>query len=609
MSKSNAVNKFLEDKLVHEVENLSLFDVRHKFHYPTDNEDEKQVTIFCDSVENFNSSEMTVILTVNGQKLGARKIFKPREVKILTKESERGKLTEICFRVLMLTIAEVIRKFHYEKITGSGEEKKEEVFDKKIIKASGKVIKEDKVLKFLMESLKEYIVGERIPKLVSILAILSSLQAIQNLHIMMVGSSQKGKSAVQEMCLLLYNNSEVVNSLSELSLYYEAAQDSQRFSGKVMLLDEFLDKTNVYDFIKSITTQGRKDVTHKTVIDFQFKEFKMEGLPVVFVNSIKPPQDKQITNRFVVVNVDESMKQDSDIAEFQKRLYGFGIENIYKDVLNEDIRTARCIIKELGKQSFNVLVPFAHLIKPKVIEKRNELPKFFSVLKAVAIAHQNKRIVIDAGDEFNKSIIATRTDFEIANELFSHLQFYQYGYTDVDLSIRNFLFDIAKSEHVDDDTDIFDICDALKFEKKVVKESLLKLSNKGIVRKAKKSGVVKYRYHEKRESFDRNYAGMDWSKYTIKLLKKYIAELKIVLSSLTKGKHKVKIAIKTYSGSVAKIRDILEGSTKNKKRFSIVHENYVKGKKSREIKVKDVFSSVFDDEEFLTYELDKALDF
>jgi hypothetical protein len=249
------------------------------------------------------------------------------------------------------------------------------------------------------------------------LGCLSSSRSKRRVHIFAIGGSQKGKSYLLiQMAKLFLGKVEYVDSSSAKSFYYKAKKyGSEFFRGKIVIVDELLDNESLWSFMKAITSMDKDQAMHTTVIEGEFLEMFLDGLPVVLSSAVSVPigpRGDQIANRFHVVNIDESEEQDNKVRDaiVEGRTLGD------REARNAKIiREALAITHVLGElaSTAEVVIPYARWIVVKDKEgRRNEFPKFLNVLEMCTIFHGFQRARLPTGE-----MIATFKDYEEAAQI------------------------------------------------------------------------------------------------------------------------------------------------------------------------------------------------
>ena len=228
----------------------------------------------------------------------------------------------------------------------------------------------------------------------------------EKLHFMAVGDSQSGKSHLEFSMAPIFLNMEIYDSQSPRYLLYQVKEAGSHYlRGKIIVLEEAQDYPETWGMLKDIAGADKERVTHGTVVNGKALSLEIEGLPVILTNSVQTPTDKQVNNRFVIGNVDESEEQDERIRGFQND----GVSGLVARKRERDIALGRAVVAEiLAEQDVDVLVPSARFIDFPMKRPRIMRLQFLRLVKAVCYANRFLRRKI--GDAY----VATEDDVRTA---------------------------------------------------------------------------------------------------------------------------------------------------------------------------------------------------
>ncbi len=237
------------------------------------------------------------------------------------------------------------------------------------------------------------------------------------LHVNCIGTSSKGKSSVQEHVSLIFDKVDTATSSSAKTLFYQTGEN-KLVDGGIIRLDE-AEGSDMLVIERALTDRNKTLPRHKTVSeDKKYAEFTISQINAVWRNSVNPPKDEQVNNRYVIVNVNESAEQDRRVFERQiaKMCYGkdFDTEE------NEDFKIAKAITNKIKEEPINVMIPYGFAVFSSNIENRRSTEKFFAIVIASCYCYRYQRQHIK--DIYGKEwCMATRKDFEVAREIWGLL--------------------------------------------------------------------------------------------------------------------------------------------------------------------------------------------
>jgi|SRR3989338_11281757 len=188
--------------------------------------------------------------------------------------------------------------------------------------AAKEILEKGDPLEFLINTVGKLHVGDKAVVAWHICSGLSSgLRDRKNtIHIQTVGNSGKGKSASQDHTGLIFENIETITSSSAKSQFYKAEAGILP-NGGIIRFDESEGSEEALILERALTDKSLLVPTHDTVsINRQFKQLKIKQINAVWKNSVSPPEDEQVNNRYIILNVDESPEQDIAVLKRQINL-------------------------------------------------------------------------------------------------------------------------------------------------------------------------------------------------------------------------------------------------------------------------------------------------
>lgn len=276
------------------------------------------------------------------------------------------------------------------------------------------------------EAVDESIAGEPHLRRMVIYSCLSAGLKDHRLHLLVIGDSQTGKSHVlRSIGSKLFEDIFIdVSTMSSKGLYYaaDAAKDPRLFDGKILFVDELADQTEqTRDTLKALMSNGATGARNLTVDEHKHsRDQKLEGLPVVQCTSAEVFEDaeRQLMNRPMVVNPDESREQTAKVLSFQRQAASVGA---FRKAGSRVPQAKRLLSKIMEVRDVEVCNAFAHHIRisPEDSKARNTLPMFFKLVAAITYAHRYGRPMVELPDG-RKVLFASYEDNVEAAELWAY---------------------------------------------------------------------------------------------------------------------------------------------------------------------------------------------
>jgi len=185
------------------------------------------------------------------------------------------------------------------------------------------------------------------------------------------------------------------------------------WDGKVFYTEDISENILNSEVFKVMCSSGSSATI---VIKQRAIEIDIKGKPVMITTTANSIPSAELTRRFEIVGLNESIDQTKEIM---KRHCEYAIEGISPEY-NIDYTKAICFLKRV-----NVKIPFAkklYLLFPhESIIMRTKFPRFLDFIKASASFHQFQRDWED-----NETIIANDQDYEIACEVMKNISSNRY---------------------------------------------------------------------------------------------------------------------------------------------------------------------------------------
>lgn len=247
----------------------------------------------------------------------------------------------------------------------------------------------------------------------------SLANSVDPLHIYTIGTSGKGKGHVANSVLSLFSD-EVKVPLASFSpkVFYYASKD-MGFDQKIVHAPELTvnekdeDKLALLRILTDSPSNNLKP-EHWTLNERrEAVKLRIDGRIVFWFNSETPLPDKQLKNRVLLGNPDESSEQDEKVYSMQAEKQGLLIDRSDNEQLKfcRDLNSA--ILIERG---YEVFVPFTKLIEFTAKENRRLFPMFMTLLKSITKINcfRRKKFTKVGDGKSTKFLVAMPEDFEVA---------------------------------------------------------------------------------------------------------------------------------------------------------------------------------------------------
>lgn len=286
--------------------------------------------------------------------------------------------------------------------------------EKEIDSRAEEILKKSDPLEFILNTVQIIHKGDKENIILSYLCGLTPFMDTDQLHLICMGKSGKGKSDLLSKVLLVFpeENYKILTSLSPKSLFY-GKKENKLFENGIIYVDESEASKDSIPILRAITSSGRIKPEHWSVDEKRkFMDLKFEGKYSIWSAGVNPLPDEQLKNRFLFMNVDECKEMDEKVWEHQDDVYRKGNE---KKSLHPDFLVAQVITKKIISCS-NSCVKIPYKIEWSQKENRRLYPFFLILIKASAKAHFYQRELDSDG-----CWIATRYDFELALQIWDHI--------------------------------------------------------------------------------------------------------------------------------------------------------------------------------------------
>jgi hypothetical protein len=278
---------------------------------------------------------------------------------------------------------------------------------------SEEILKNSDSLEFILNTVQMIHKGDKEEIILAYLCGLTPFIETDQLHLINMGKSGKGKSDLFSKVLLVFPEEtyKMLTSVSPKALHY-GKKDKKLIPNGIIYIDESEASKDAIPILRAITSSGRIRPEHWTIDEKRkFVDLKLEGKYSIWLSSVNPLQDDQLKNRFLFMNVDESKEIDEEVWKHQDQLYRKGGE---KKSLHPDFLVAQTITKKIISVGGHVKIPYT--IEWFEKDNRRLYPFFLTLVKASTIAHLYQR-----EQDLDGCWIATRYDFELTLQIWSHI--------------------------------------------------------------------------------------------------------------------------------------------------------------------------------------------
>ncbi len=290
------------------------------------------------------------------------------------------------------------------------QETKKEVSDKyskEIIDVSKQLLEKGDPLLFMLETWNLRHIGDRNIGENCLCSVASTyiLTSERGLHIKPSGASGKGKSdGMEEVLRLLPTLKFISGSMSSKALFY----DDSLPAGTIIYADDAKLNDDTIATIKQSTSRFQDTTTHRTVNNQKSQVYTIPARCVFWFTTVDGITDDQLSNRFLLADVDESPEQDRRVYEHIQDK-----ESQIYESLEDDILICRCMFDLLGNELYVIKIPFAHSIEWRNIDNRRNFSKFLDIVKAVTFFNIKQRRKI------GNTYLSTVEDFDRAVDIYT----------------------------------------------------------------------------------------------------------------------------------------------------------------------------------------------
>jgi len=190
------------------------------------------------------------------------------------------------------------------------------------------ILKNSDPLEFILNTVQTIHKGDKENIILAYLCGLTPFMETDQLHIICMGKSGKGKSDLLSKILLVFpeENYKILTSISPKSLFY-GKKENKLFENGIIYVDESEASKDSIPILRAITSSGRIKPEHWSVDEKRkFMGLKFEGKYSIWLTGVNPLPDEQLKNRFLFMNVDECKEMDEEVWKHQDDVYRKGNE-------------------------------------------------------------------------------------------------------------------------------------------------------------------------------------------------------------------------------------------------------------------------------------------
>jgi hypothetical protein len=263
-------------------------------------------------------------------------------------------------------------------------------------------------------------VGENFNKLAAYLAVVSR-KLSHPLAILIQSSSSAGKTTLMDQVLAMTPNEDYLrlSNLTSQSLYY---LDSNCIQHKTLAISEDHGLAEAAYALKLLQSEGK--LTHATVAKgtdgvLRTQLQHVQGPLQLLLTSTSKDIDEELTNRCLVLTVDESREQTRAIQERQRLLQTRSGHADLQKV--QQLRTLHHNAQRLLRpmRVYNNLVDRLKFASDRTRNRRDH-QKYLTLIQSIALLHQHQRPITTETDG-SESIEVLPSDIELANRLMTKI--------------------------------------------------------------------------------------------------------------------------------------------------------------------------------------------
>lgn len=289
----------------------------------------------------------------------------------------------------------------------------EEKYPEYIITRANDVLQNNDAFEFIVDVWRSQYAGNNDSIGYATLCSIAStyITSSKGINVKVSGKSGFGKSTgITKMFALTPPEKTLITNLSGKAVYY----DPNLKEGMCLYVDDVdLTKADLMTTIKQSTSDFQNETTHQTVINGEGVKCGIPPRVSWVMSAVNGFDDEQLSSRFLCVEVEESIEYQKDINRNQKD-EEFNVNVTGKP--DNDTLTCRCIFEILGKELYEIRIPFAHAITWNDIEHPRNFPMFKDIVKAITFFNIKQR------EKYHDFYLSTPEDFYKAKQVYQQLE-------------------------------------------------------------------------------------------------------------------------------------------------------------------------------------------
>jgi len=301
-----------------------------------------------------------------------------------------------------------------------------------------------------------------------------------NLHIL--GKSTGGKThALGSVLKTVIPESHYVTitSNSDKAIYY-AAKKGAANKNLIIMMDDFAAYDSFIQKLKGFTWAGTIKPKHWTVSGGKFEEFNITKNYSFWLTSVLPPNNIELQNRFLYMNVDETNAHTNMVYKHIIDTYINGIEK--RPIDKEKIFFYKNTFNLLTLENSSVIIPFEISFKPQ--SDWRALIHFICLIKGITGLYKYQRQKV--GDNI---IVANLGDCLLARDIMLKVSTQKLSQS---------LLDMWKLLKTDSGKTKYELANELNVSVRTVLRRIKQLSERGFIKFGYKNKMATYAKSEKK---------------------------------------------------------------------------------------------------------------
>ena len=274
------------------------------------------------------------------------------------------------------------------------------------------ILNENNLLEILSKEVSKKVVGDVESVKFDIIALCSIY--VNNLeqtpNIMKSSQSSSGKSHITKSVCKLFSLTGRIDMFSKITAqalaYLHSDKESFTWNNRLLYVEDAQRGLMSSETFKVFISDGLEKTA--SVRDNKSQIISIKGKPTIFTTTANVDLNDEMSNRFIVVNVDESLEQIKNVINFQASKH----KNSNNTSYNKEITAA---LK--GLKNENVVIPFADEISSEfhidLQRVKRDFSRFLALIQSHTALYQFQR-----EKDNNKNIIATVEDFNVVRDLY-----------------------------------------------------------------------------------------------------------------------------------------------------------------------------------------------